>query len=406
MNARALILVCTLGWIIAACGSSTPGRTSTSDSTSTSTSGGGGNVAGIGGNPAVASSTASSTSGSATSGGSTGTGGKEALSDIHFLGRFDRTNPEVPTFSWPGTAIVTRFSGTGLDVNLHDDGHNFFAVSIDGAEPTVLATSYAKDTYTLAQGLPQGEHDAMLFRRTESFQGLVHFHGFSVAGGGALIPTPAPFERHIELVGDSITCGYGNDGVGPNCGFSAQTENGWMAYGSIAARTLNAEARLMAYSGKGVYRDGANDTSEQMPVMYERTLADIPGSTWDFSTWTADVVVVNLGTNDFSPGDPGPPYIDAYRMLIEQIRGHYPQAYILCAVGSMMIGSELAQCTSYVKSVVSAVNTAGDARVAFVDLGVQDGLVDGYGCDYHPSAKTDQLMADKLTSAIAAVAGW
>jgi lysophospholipase L1-like esterase len=341
-----------------------------------------------------------------TSGGSSGTGGKEALSDIHYLGRFDRSNPESPAFSWPGTAIVTRFSGTGLDVNLHDDGHNFFAVSIDGAAPTVLATSNAKDTYSLAQGLPQGEHDAMLFRRTESFQGIVHFHGFSVAGGAPLIPTPAPFKRHVEVIGDSITCGYGNDGVGPNCGFTAQTENGWLAYGSVAARALKAEVRLMAYSGKGVYRDGANDTTNQMPVMYERTFADLPESTWDFSAWTADVVVVNLGTNDFVVGDPGQPYVDAYSALIKQIRGHYPQAYIVCAVGSMMIGPGLAQCTNYVKSVVSAANAGGDSRVSFVDLGVQDGIVDGYGCDYHPSAKTDQLMADKLTAAISAVAGW
>lgn len=399
MNARALILVGTLGWAIAACGSSSPRATSAATGT-----GGGGN-AGIGGSSAISSSTSGATT-SGGIGGAGGTGGKEVLSDIHYLGRFDHSSPEAPTFSWPGTAIVTRFSGTGIDVNLHDEGHNFFAVSIDGGLPNVFATSAAKDTYTLASGLSQGEHDVMLFRRTESFQGLVHFHGFSVGGGAPLIPTPPPFKRHLELIGDSITCGYGNDGVGPNCGFTAETENGWLAYGSVAARALKAEARLIAYSGKGIYRDGSSDTTNQMPVLYERTFADIAGSTWDFSTWTADVVVVNLGTNDFGPGDPGQPYIDAYTAMIQQIRGHYPQAYILCAVGSMMIGNGLAQCTSYVKSAVSAANAAGDARVSFVDLGVQDGLVDGYGCDYHPSVKTDQLMADKLTAAISAVTGW
>ena len=400
MNARALVLLGTLGWAIAACHSTRPKATSTSPAAGT----GGGSGVVTGGFPGISASTSSEASG--TGSGSAGTGGKEPLADIHFLGRFDRSTPESPTFTWPGTAIVTRFSGTGLDVNLHDEGQNFFAVSIDGAAPTLLATTSAKDTYSLAQGLPEGEHDAMLFRRTESFMGTVHFHGFSVKGGAALIPTPAPFRRHLEVIGDSMSCGYGNDGVGPNCSYTAQTENGWLTYGAIAARALKAEPRLIAYSGKGVYRGGGGQTGEQMPVLYERTLADIPSSTWDFSSWTADVVVVNLGTNDFMMGDPGQPFIDAYAALIKQIRGHYPQAYILCGVGSMLSGNGLIQCASHVKSVVSAANAGGDARVSYVDLGVQDGIVDGYGCDYHPSVKTDQLMADKLTAAITAVAGW
>ena len=400
MNARALILVGTLGYAILAC------RTFPATKTTSTTAGtGGASSSGAGGAPAISSSTWG-VAASSGSGNSTGTGGSEPLADIHYLGRFDRSNPDSPGFSWPGTAIVTRFSGTGIDVNLHDDGHNFFAVSIDGAAPSVLATSSATDTYTMAQGLPEGEHEAVLYRRTESFLGIVHFHGFSVLGGKPLIPTPPPFKRRMELIGDSITCGYGNEGVGPNCSFSAQTENGWLSYGSVTARALKAEARLIAYSGKGVYRDGGGNTGEQMPVMYERTYADIPGSTWDFSAWTADVVVVNLGTNDFNPGDPGQPYVNAYAGLIKQVRTHYPKAYILCAVGSMLPSAKLSQCTSYVKSVVNEANAGGDPRVSFVDFGVQDGVVDGYGCDYHPSVKTDQIMADKLTAAIKAVTGW
>lgn len=398
MNARALTLLVTLGWAVAACGSA---YTTKPTSSTTDMDGG----SGTGGDGAGGDSTSSSSS-AATSSSSSATGGNEPLADLHLLGRFDLSDPQVPAFSWPGTAIVTRFSGTGLDVSLHDDGNNFFAVSIDGAPPTVLATNGAKDTYTMAQGLPDGEHDAVLFRRTESFQGIVHFHGFSPAGGKALIPTPAPFKRRVELIGDSITCGYGNDGVGPNCGFTAATENAWLAYGGIAARAMKAEARVIAYSGKGVYRDGAGNTADQMGALYERTFADIPGSTWDFSTWAADVVVINLGTNDFGPGDPGQPYIDAYSAMVKQIRGHYPEAHILCALGSMMYGPGLMQATSYVKSVVSAANAGGDPRVSFVDLGVQNGNADGYGCDYHPNAKTGQLMADKLAVAIKAVTGW
>ena len=396
MNLRALTLLATLGWAVAACSSSeTTSSNATASGSGTGAGGAGGS--GNGGDMMNPSSTTSASS---------STGGSEPMELVHFLGRFDRSKPEAPAFAWPGSAIATHFSGTGLDVSLHDDGTNFFAVSIDGAAPTVLATSGAKDTYTLAQGLADGEHDALLFRRTESFQGIVHFHGFTPAGGKGLIPTPAPFKRHLELIGDSITCGYGNEGAGPKCGFSADTENEWLAYGAITARALSAEPHVIAYSGKGAYRDYSGSTGEQMPALYERTFADDSSSTWDFSSWKADVVVLNLGTNDFASGDPGQPYVDAYAGMVKQIRGHYPDAYILCAVGSMLAGASLSTDVGYVKGVVSAANAGGDIRVSFVDLGVQEGNVDGFGCDYHPSVKTDQLMADKLTAAIKAIAGW
>jgi lysophospholipase L1-like esterase len=401
MNLRALTFLATVGCAVSACSSS-----DTTTSTTTSGSGGAGG-AGSGGAAASTSSTSSdATSGGTTATSSSGTGGSEPMELIHYLGRFDFSDAAAPASSWPGSAIAARFTGTGLDVDLHDDGNNFFAVSIDGATPTLLVTNSSKDTYPLATGLADGEHDVVLFRRTESFQGVVHFHALNPQGGGKVILSPAPFKRHIEYIGDSITCGYGNEGMGPGCGFTADTENEWLAYGSITARTLQAEPHVIAYSGKGAYRDYGGSTDNQMPVLYERTFAENPGVAWDFSTWKADVVVLNLGTNDFAKGDPGQAYIDAYGGMVKQIRGHYPEAYIVCAVGSMLGGGDLTQDIKYVKGVVAAANSAGDAKVSFVDLGQQDGNTNGLGCDYHPSLKTHQLMADKLTAAIKSVAGW
>jgi lysophospholipase L1-like esterase len=401
MNLRALALLATFGCAVAACKST---DTTTSTGTTTGSGGAGGTAgsggSGSGGDPAT-------TSSSATDAASSSTGMSEPMELIHYLGRFDRSNPADVTSSWPGSAVAARFTGTGLDVDLHDDGKNFFEVAIDGAAPTLLATDGTKDSYPLATGLAAGEHDVVLFRRTESFQGVVHFHAFKPQGGGMVIPSPVPYAtRHLELIGDSITCGYGNEGMGPGCGFTADTENEWLAYGSLAARTLKAEPHVIAYSGKGAYRDYGGSTNDQMPVLYERTFAENSAVMWDFSSWKADVVVLNLGTNDFAKGDPGQAYVDAYGGMVKQIRGHYPDAYILCAVGSMLGGGNLAQDLKYVKGVVAAANTAGDMKVSFVDLGQQDGTANGLGCDYHPSLKTHQIMADALTAAIKAAAGW
>ena len=42
-----------------------------------------------------------------------------------------------------------------------------------------------------------------------------------------------------------------------------------------------------------------------MTDYYERTLPDRPESVWDFKAWTPQLVVMNIGTNNFATHDPG-----------------------------------------------------------------------------------------------------
>jgi lysophospholipase L1-like esterase len=301
--------------------------------------------------------------------------------------------------------MAARFEGTGISVDLADEGTNFFAVTIDGGAPSVIATQAGQTTYELAAGLPDGAHDVWIQKRTESFVGAVRFLGLTPAGGRSLVPTPPPFDRRIELVGDSITCGYGNAGAGPGCPFTPDTEDGYMSYGAIAARNLDAASVNISYSGIGVYRDYGGSTEDQMPLKFERIFADDPSSEWDFSS-TPHVVVINLGTNDFAGGDPGQAYVAAMNGFVEQVRAHYPETFIVLAVGSMLGGDQLSAAKAYLNDVVSTQTSAGDAKVSFVDLGQQDPTTDGIGCDYHPSVATDQKMAQRLEAAIRRLTGW
>lgn len=356
-----------------------------------------------------AASSSSTASGSAAS--SSGAGQSNPTAPIHFIGRFDTQDPAGPSFGWPGSAILTRFSGTGLEVKLHDSGTNQFNVVIDGAAPTLLKTSSATESYPLAAGLPDTTHDVVITKRTESFVGTVQFLGFTPAGGKPLIETPAPFQRRIEFIGDSITCGYGDEGADQSCPFSPDTENESLAYGALTAKSLNAEHFAIAYSGKGAYKNYGGATMDLMPELYNRSLADAPGSTWNFSAWTPDVVVVNLGTNDFSQGDPGQPFADAYLALVKTVRGHYPSAYIFCLLGPMLSDDypagvmALTKARGYITSAVDSMHSSGDAKVGFVEFPPQD-AANGLGCDYHPSLKTHQLMADKLRAAIQGALEW
>ena len=338
-------------------------------------------------------------------------GGSDSASDanvptatVHFLGRFDTRDAKGPRFAWPGSAIAATFSGTGITAKLHDAGTNTFVVVIDGGKPSTVATTSATDTYPLATGLSSGMHTVLLTRRTESFAGVVQYLGFTVTGG-ALVPSPEPFSRRIEYVGDSISCGYGDLGVGPNCMFSLATEDVTIAYDELAAAALDAQATVVAYSGIGVLHDYGGNTMNQMPVRYELALADDPTSTWSFPPPAPDVVLINLGTNDFSQGDPGAAFQTAYVSFLQQVRKHYTNANIVCALSPMLGDPARSQARTYIQAAVSQVMGAGDAHVSYFEFDEQLAS-DGYGCDYHPSPTTHQKMAAKLEPVLKMLEGW
>lgn len=62
-----------------------------------------------------------------------------------------------------------------------------------------------------------------------------------------------------------------------------------------------------------------------MPEIYLRALSSDPtGPRWDFGRWTADAVVINLGTNDVNSGRYNETeYVDAYLSLAATISEAY-----------------------------------------------------------------------------------
>jgi lysophospholipase L1-like esterase len=326
-----------------------------------------------------------------------------AVEPVHFVGRFDTTDPMGPSSEWSGSDVLTHFTGTGIAVALHGSA-NQFAVSIDRATPTVFKFDGTTTMSTLASGLAPGAHDLELSRRTEASFYPVEFGGFTVTGG-AIVPTPFPYTRRIEMVGDSITCGYGDEGVGPSCPFSADTEDEYLAYGALTARALDAAHVSISWSGKGMYRNYDGSTTATMPLLYDLTQPTDTTARWDSTKYVPDVVVINLGTNDFATGDPGQAYVAAYTAFVTKLRGYYPKAFIVCALGPMLADPNLATARGYIQSVVATRTTSGDSRISFVEFTPQDGSL-GYGCDYHPTLATHQQMATKLVAAIKTLTGW
>lgn len=371
--------------------------------------GGANNAEPVGGLPAGAgaggASSANGGGGSGEAGGGSGEaggGGVAAAPAIRFIGRTDDSATGVTRFAWSGSGVAFRFSGTEASVRM-DDAGRFFTVLVDGSLQPALATQPGERSYPVASGLTEGEHEVLMYRRTEASFGNTSFVDLEL-GSGTLLPPPPARTRRVELIGDSITCGYGNLGADQNCNFSADTEDHYQTYGAIAARNVNAELTTVAWSGKGVVFNFGDDKNEPLPALYDRTLPSEPQLLWDFS-WQPDAVVINLGTNDFSTDDDPSEtvFTAAYEAFLIRLRDKYPNAYILCLIPTLLSGSDLTTAQSYIESVVAARNTAGDNNVEAHAMSFQRS---GWGCDWHPSLATHASMGEALTQKLKSSLSW
>ena len=317
---------------------------------------------------------------------------------IHWVGRH-AIEGEVHHFGWSGAGFVARFDGVGLSVTMDDDA-GWWTVVVDDEVQVPLQTSPGEQDYVLAQDLAAGEHVVEFYRRTEGMFGVSSIASVDIDGE---LLAPPPVERRIEVIGDSITCGYGNEGPDEFCPFSAQTENNYLAYASVAARAVDAELHTIAWSGKGVIYNYGDDIQDPLPALYDRTLASQQQGSWDFS-WQPDVVVINLGTNDFSTdNDPSEAlFVDAYVEFLSHLRDVYPDAALMLVMPSVF-GAEVDLVASYLDAVIAERNMQGDDNLVVVDLSTEQ---IGWGCDYHPSVATHALMAELLVTELEVLLGW
>jgi lysophospholipase L1-like esterase len=334
-------------------------------------------------------------------------------SQIHYSGRFDLSQPGVAKCSWPATAITLRFKATAINAKL-GLGENRFTVVLDN-QPLKRLTGKIGDSktdpetrvYALATGLTPSEHTVTLFKNTETNVGDATFAGFQLPAGAETL-SPSVFKRKIEVIGDSISAGFGIEGADQNERFMPSTENAYLTYGALTARALQAEYSCIAWSGRTLW------PTFTIPEIYNRTLPRGPEPIWPGDAQLPDVYVINLSTNDFSrPENPAEEaWVKAYRDFIATLRAKSPDATIYCAQGPMLSDTwprerkVRSTARAYIERVVRESNAAGDSKVHFIEFELQDIPKNGAGSAYHPNVKTNQIMAAKLTAAIQADLGW
>ena len=339
---------------------------------------------------------------------------------IQYTGRISFTNPDRPAWNYPGVQIMAAFEGTSLRM-MAKPRSGYFMAQIDQAEPFKVAFRGERDSVvTLATALPEGRHLVRLMYVIEGYEFFPEFWGFVLDEGRQLVPPPALPSRKIEFIGNSITCGYGNEGLKKEEGFDYATENHYYSYASIVARNLQAQHWVVARSGIGAYRNyngpKTGNPESNMPIQYEYTgyawkpeLRKEPTflqEKWDFSRYQPDVVCINLGTNDLST----PNYDLAllkkgYQKILKMVRQHNPKAKIVFLTGTMLYNQELQLAKQLLDEVTAEAQKAGDKEVYRFDMAPIDGNA-FYGNDWHPNVYQDEKMAGELTPYLRKLMNW
>lgn len=269
-------------------------------------------------------------------------------------------------------------------------------------------------TYILYEGEQSKKTKIRLVKYSEAFTGMIGIKSILIDSEKAPTPT-AYLPRKIEFIGDSITCGFGDEGICDVDDFTSAKENAWEAYAAKTARALDADYHLISWSGIGIL---SNHTEKEepneewlMPDLYPYTDKQMDlclGSTnkeeWDYSRFIPDCIVINLGTNDNSYTKNIPERVEAfgnaYVKFVKQIRSNNENSVILCTLGAM--GQEL---YPEIERQVNKLQLEGDARIYAMPFDVQL-EEDGIATYWHPSLVTHSKMAKKLEAKIKEIMNW
>ena len=239
-------------------------------------------------------------------------------------------------------------------------------------------------------------------------------------------PPKRPFR--MEVMGDSLTAA---EGLG-----ASANEKDWRAfifgtrghYAFLVGDAIDADVRIYALSGWGVACDWTNNPNNAMPRYYEQVAGMLKGENAvkngsqeavDFEEFDADLVCINLGTNDMGAfsgkawtdpkdgkvyklesdenGQPTEKGLATLREAIlstfETVRRCNPHARILWIFGMYSANENLS------KAVRDAIDLFGDENVDF--LRVPTMRAEMKGAHGHPGPQSHREVADAILAYLA-----
>lgn len=327
--------------------------------------------------------------------------------DANIMGRAIKNADSTVTLSASAASCTFNFTGESCAVYLknttpYEGDYNYVNFELDGvyfgrqkvdvkvAAPYII-TAPGKDVV----------HTLVVSKATEAANGQITITKIGAQG----LSTPKEnYKTKIEFIGNSITCGYGNDMEIP-CGNGSKwydQHNAYWSYAPRTARALNAQFMISAISGAGIYRNW-NSNGPTVPQQYENAFLNTDStSKWNFNNFTPDIVTIALGTNDMSKGDGKTPrlpfdkneFINNYKKFIATIYSHYPNAQLVLLNSPMVSGESnvlLKECLTTIQTDINNQVKPLKAIKTFWFNAMQP-----KGCGYHPSIEDDAIMAQQL----------
>ena len=370
---------------------------------------------------------------------------KGSDSKVSYIGRTEVSQDGAVSFDWSATTVRVSFKGKSLKIKCSDTGKDYFNVWIDkeqgpradfvvsvsapasapagtsaagptseGPAPASSGTSAAPaspasagvpvpaDTIlTIFTSKKSARHTAILQKRTEAEQGTFTLQELTT--DGSFLEAPAPKSRLIEFVGDSYTCGYGVEAHHRGDPFLPAEENPSQTYADVLGRLFGAETVHISHSGRGIIRNyGDFNQHENMVKLYAQTFDQHSTAQWD-PTYKPDLVIIYLGTNDFSVGKQPAllAWCNNYRQLLQKIREfHGPDVPILCMASP---------CDELMDDyVIEAVRRSGVDGVHFAPVLSNCYKLDDtdLGAAWHPNYNGHRKIASAVAPYVATLTGW
>lgn len=330
--------------------------------------------------------------------------------DIHRLGRTQSNANGSVTFGYPGTGFRFRSDAQTIAVKAYSPGaDSYMAVRIDGGKPKALKLSAHSQEYILLQQEKNKAHTVEFVHQSETWHGKVTVEKF-ILSHGKLLAGKQKIQKRIVFIGDSVTCGEGAARDGSQ---ACKKNNSWWSafgsYGWLTGEALNAEVHLVCYGGRGLVRSWNGVTNElNGPDFYQLTIAEPNGPQWDHANFPADLVVVSLGTNDFSLGiGPFPEkehFVQTYVDFVKTILNDYPSSAVVITEGAIVNDGDKSRPQ---RTVLREYLAETEKRVNSSRLYVfESSHFPGDKCDGHPTGPQHDAMSEELVRYIKTKLNW
>jgi len=327
------------------------------------------------------------------------------------IGRVQSQTDGAMTFGYPGAGVIFKTNSKQVFVHAQSSGDSsFLGIRIDKGKTHKIKLDTKLNKYLIFEQLDNTPHNIEIIHHSETWHGLVTLKAFDLYQG-ALLAQVLPKKR-ILVIGDSVTCGEGTDIIrDQEDNKNTSWWNAFNSYGWRTAEALNAQVQLVCHGGRGLIRSWNGKTDEQNAPDYYQLTYGLPGAPkWNQAQYSADLIVVSIGTNDFSLGIGALPteqaYVPPYVAFTQTLLSDHPGAHIVLTDGAIVndFDDPARPQRSVLRNYLNKTKTqVGSNRVHVFHAG----HFPGDSKDAHPTGPQHQLMSEELVAFVRKnIAGW